>query len=296
MADDSRYSDLRVRLIDTAVQLLAQQGPSALQVRAVAKAAQVSTMAVYSTFGGMPDLLRAVDEHGYRALVAAFEASPKTDDPTADVFRLALVYREVAHRNPHLYDLMFGLSTRGAYRAVEHKPLTNPDTQTAAYRLAYDYLVKAAQRLVAANRVRKEDPAVIAAQLWSFVHGFIGLELAGHFVQFEDCVQKVLVPLGLNMAVALGDERGRAEQSIAAAVRPLKTPARRKSSARKASTVSTRSGKPRGNAARLRAVLQSSDEPSPGSGSGLHPVSGPRIDRGLIYVFRRADVTDAIRR
>ena len=125
-----------------------------------------------------------------------------------------------------------GEAGSGAYRAVEHKPLANPDTQTAAYQLAYDYLVKAAKRLVAANRVRKEDPAVIAAQLWCFVHGFIGLELAGHFVQFDDCVQKLLVPLGLNMAIALGDERERAEQSIAAAVRPPKAPARRKSSAR----------------------------------------------------------------
>lgn len=214
-------SDLRSALIETATRLLAQQGPSAIQARSIAKEMGVSTMAVYSTFGGMPELLRAVADRGYRALAAAFEETPKTEDPVADIFRMALTYRSIARKNPHLYDLMFGLSTRGAYRAIELDSGTNRDAESAPYQLTYGYLVKAAGRMVEAGRVRADDPAVIAAQLWSYVHGFISLELTGYMVQFDDCVQRVLLPLGINMAVGLGDTPEKAANSIVVAARAL---------------------------------------------------------------------------
>lgn len=219
MTKNTESPDLRGKLIETATRLLEQQGPAAIQARAVARDAGVSTMAVYSSFGGMPELLQAVADQGYRELTAAFEKTPGTDDPVADIFRIALIYRTNARKNPHLYDLMFGLSTRGAYRAIELDSPSNRDARSAPYQLTYGYLVKAADRLVESGRVRPDDPAVIAAQLWSFVHGFISLELAGYLAQFDDCVRQVLLPLGLNMAVGLGDSRERATESITAAAR-----------------------------------------------------------------------------
>jgi hypothetical protein len=49
---------------------------------------------------------------------------PVTDDPIADLAVQALMCRRVARENPHLYDLMFGLSTRATYR-----PLTDSDVR-----------------------------------------------------------------------------------------------------------------------------------------------------------------------
>ena len=60
---------------------------------------------------------------------------------------------------------------------------------------------------------------LLAAQLWSFVHGYITLESAEHFVEFDDPVAQVLVPMGVDLAVGLGDERERAEASHEAAAR-----------------------------------------------------------------------------
>ena len=68
MANDSAATDLRKRLIETAIKRLAGKGPAALQARSIAKQAKVSTMAVYSTFGGMPQMLRAVADHGIQWL------------------------------------------------------------------------------------------------------------------------------------------------------------------------------------------------------------------------------------
>ena len=69
------------------------------------------------------------------------------------------------------------------------------------------------------GRISQQDPEGVAAQLWSFVHGFITLELAETFVGFDDPVRQVLLPLGVNLSVGLGDTRERAEASHLTAAR-----------------------------------------------------------------------------
>ncbi len=176
-------------------------------------------MAVYHHFGGIAELIRAVAERGFTELDTAFSQVPVTEDPIADLFALALTCRRVARENPHLYDLMFGLSTRRA----TYRPLSDSDVRLSgrspAFRGAYVHITEACERLMRSGRVRQQDPEAVAAQLWSFVHGFITLELAEHFVEFEDPVAQVLVPMGVNLAVGLGDKRERAQASHEAGAR-----------------------------------------------------------------------------
>ena len=208
------------RLVQTTIKLLAEQGPSAIKARAVASEAGMSTMAVYHHFGGIPELIRAVVDHGYRELDRAFSQLPVTDDPVVDLFAMALTTRRIARANPHLYDLMFGLSTRASYRPVSEVRLSG---RSPAFRAAYAHLLEACNRLVASGRVEPAPPDVIAAALWSFVHGYITLELADHFVEFDDPVQQVLLPMGVTFAVGLGDTRERAQASHEAGARHCDT-------------------------------------------------------------------------
>jgi AcrR family transcriptional regulator len=207
------------RLISAATRLLAEQGPSAIKARAVASEAGLSTMVVYSHFGGVPELTRAVIVHGFQALDRAFAAVPVTDDPVADLAALALTCRRVARQSPHLYDLMFGLSTRATYRPLAAVN-SGPQGTSPAFRGAYVHMVAACERLVGSGRVRREDPSAVAAQLWSLVHGFITLELADTFADNFDPVREVLMPMGVNLYVGLGDSRDLASQShkVAAAL------------------------------------------------------------------------------
>ncbi|MDF3140609.1 MULTISPECIES: TetR/AcrR family transcriptional regulator [unclassified Streptomyces] len=218
MAGRPRLDDAPERLVRAAVGLLAEQGPSAIKARTVASASGLSTMVVYGHFGGIPELMRAVADHGFRELGAAFAQVPVTDDPIADLFAMALTCRRVAHENPHLYDLMFGLSTRATYR-----PLSDADLRfsghSPAFREAHAHIAAACQRLVDSGRAERQEPEVIAAQLWSLVHGYITLELADHFGEFEDPVVQVMLPMGVNFSVGLGDERERAEASHEAGAR-----------------------------------------------------------------------------
>jgi hypothetical protein len=141
-----------------------------------------------------------------------------TDDPIADLAVLALTCRRVARENPHLYDLMFGLSTRATYR-----PLNDSDVRLSggspAFRDVYIHVAEACARLVSSGRIHHQETDVIAAQLWSFVHGFITLELSETFVAYGEPARQVLLPMGVNLSVGLGDTRERAQASHETAVR-----------------------------------------------------------------------------
>jgi Transcriptional regulator len=193
------------RLIDAASRLLAEKGPSAIKARGVAEVARVSTTAVYYHLGGLPELIQAVVDRGFRDLGRAFTSVPASDDPVADLFSMALTSLAFARRNPHLYDLMFGLSTRGSYRQPQASGRDSA-VRSEAFQAAYTHLVGACRRLVQAGRIRSEsDPAAVADQLWSCVHGFITLELGGYLDRSGDPVGSVLQPMTVNLLVGLGD-------------------------------------------------------------------------------------------
>jgi AcrR family transcriptional regulator len=204
--------DAPERLIQATIRLLAEQGPSAIKARTVASAAGLSTMLLYSHFGGIPELVRAAIAHGFNALEAAFGEVPATDDPISDLATLALTCREVARSNPHLYDLMFGLSTRATYRPLAESDIRSSGS-SLAFQAAYAHVSKACVRLVSSGRIRQQDPDLVATQLWSMVHGFITLELTEAFTNFDDPVTQVLQTMGVNLAVGLGDVRELAEAS-----------------------------------------------------------------------------------
>ncbi|MCX2729250.1 TetR/AcrR family transcriptional regulator [Saccharopolyspora sp. NFXS83] len=195
---------MRDRLVEAAVRLLAEEGPAVLQARRLAREVDASTMAVYHYFGGMPQLLAAVVDEGFRRLDVRLAAVPSTDDAVTDLGGLALAYRAAARDNPHLYDLMFGLPASGGA----------PPGESEVAERAYGHLVAAADRVARAGRIREQEPARAAAQLWSMLHGYVTLELSGHFDRFDD-LDQVFIPMATNLIVGLGDAPDRAARSWA---------------------------------------------------------------------------------
>jgi AcrR family transcriptional regulator len=216
--------------VQATITLLAEQGPSAIKARSVADASGVSTMAVYHHFGGIPELMSAVVDRGYQQLGRAFAQCPTTDDPIADLFTMALTTRRIANENPHLYDLMFGLSTRSTYRPGSD---VRPSGRSPVFLEAYQHLVDACERLAASGRIGPAPSAVLAAALWSFVHGYITLELAEHFVEFDDPVREVLLPMGATFSVGLGDTQSQAVASHEDAARRFSAATKKRSSSAK---------------------------------------------------------------
>lgn len=161
---------LRARLLDVAGRELSAHGPQALSLRTIARAADTSTTAVYSLFGGKTELLAAVFDEAFRRFGARLATVEETGDPAADIVALGLAYRASAIADPHYYAIMFGSAAAG---------IDLPAESLARAAGTFAPLVGLVARAVAAGVLRDEDPADIATALWAAVHGAVSLELAG---------------------------------------------------------------------------------------------------------------------
>jgi AcrR family transcriptional regulator len=145
---------VRAELIATAARLLAQEGPSALTLRRVTSEAGTTTMAVYTHFGGMDELKRAVRRTGYAALAAALTAAGPDIEP------LCRAYMAFAREQPDLYRVMF-----------MEAPLDEADAAECDGTFAL--LVAGAQR-----HLGEGDGVALAMELWAAGPGVATLELS----------------------------------------------------------------------------------------------------------------------
>jgi AcrR family transcriptional regulator len=164
-----RTPELRARVLDAAVQVLGEDGPSGLTTRRVATAAGTSTGAVYELFGDKGGLVRAVFFEGFRLLGERFDRHRPTDDPRADLVAVLLEARAFVREHRLLADVMFS------------QPFAVFDPGKAELRAG------AAVREMILERVRRcidagllaGDPTDIAHVLLAVVQGLIAQESAG---------------------------------------------------------------------------------------------------------------------
>jgi AcrR family transcriptional regulator len=199
--------ELPANLIEIAARLLAEEGPRALSTRRLAAEAGKSTMAVYTYFGGMDDLVRAMVRAGFTMLDDRLNAVAETEDPASDVAALGLAYRRNAIEHRHLYSVMFGGSSLAGFR------LTDEDRQHGRYTL--ETLVKTVARCMAAGRFRTGDAELVAHQMWIAVHGLVTLELGDYLIEPYDadtCFDAQV----RGLLIGAGDEASAATRSVAA--------------------------------------------------------------------------------
>jgi AcrR family transcriptional regulator len=170
--------DLRNSLIEAAAAVLAESGPGGLTTRRLAKAVGVSTMAVYTYFGGMDDLVRAMVHEGFARLNDRLTMVGESGDPVADVLALGRVYRANALVDSHLYRVMFGGAELAGFS------LNDDDRLHGRYTL--DILVGAIVRCMTAGRFRPGDAELVAHQFWTAMHGLVALELGGYLFEPYD--------------------------------------------------------------------------------------------------------------
>src|SRR5436305_1858089 len=158
--------NLRPALIEAAARLIATEGASGLTLRRVADAVGTSTMAIYTHFGGMPELRRAVRREGFARLTARLAAVGETDDPLADLARIGHAYYENATAHPDLYRIVF-----------MEQPLDEADAVIGSE--SFRFLDAGVARCIAAGIFRDADATELATQLWALGHGGVTLQLAG---------------------------------------------------------------------------------------------------------------------
>jgi AcrR family transcriptional regulator len=102
-----RTPELRERVLEVAVDTLADAGVAGFTTRRVASGASTSLPAVYELFGDKAGLVREVFFEGFRRLGAGLEELPVTDDARADLLAVLGVYRRFLRANSELADVMF---------------------------------------------------------------------------------------------------------------------------------------------------------------------------------------------
>lgn len=197
---------MRDKLVEVAARLLAEEGEAAVTARRVTAEAGVSTMAVYTHFGSMDELLAAIWRDGYAQFGAALEQPTTTDDPVADWMVQGWGYRHFALSQPHLYQVMFGEGL-ASFRA------SGPD-EHAAVMDTFHSLLRRLERCVEAGRFAIDDVYLAGEVVWASVHGHCVIELGGYHAAMERDPRRSYAEMLLRGAIGFGDAPPAARASL----------------------------------------------------------------------------------
>jgi AcrR family transcriptional regulator len=180
-------SDLRERIIDAAWQQIALEGAPALSLRAIARALKIAAPSIYNYFPNRDALVTALVVEAYTlfgdAQHNAQQAAP-TEDLPGQLRAIGNAYRDWANKYPERYQLIFGTPIPG-YVAPREQTLP-------AAECAISPLVSVIAALHQNGRLKSYPPVqdeemnclAIAVLIWSRVHGFVSLEIAGSLPPF----------------------------------------------------------------------------------------------------------------
>ncbi|MFF2548663.1 TetR-like C-terminal domain-containing protein [Kitasatospora sp. NPDC058063] len=157
---------VKERLVECATELLATRPQESVTVRAVATAAEASTTAVYSLFGGKDGLIGAVRDRAVAGLFHDLSTAPTSADPLADLYALAVAYRHWGRGHSHLYTVLFG-----GVQSFDPSGEIGAGDPIRPLLAAIDRALEAS--------VLVGEAASIALSIWATLHGLVTLELAG---------------------------------------------------------------------------------------------------------------------
>lgn len=179
---------LRIDLIDAAVDLIAETGSvDGVSLRAAAKRAGVSPMAVYNHFTDKEALLVAAVEHCWDEFQAAIAATLHEPEPSARLRAAGDAYVRFALEHPGRYAVMFSGTRNLPERAV---PIGMS---------AFDTLVAMVADILDAHNDGR-DPAFVAVQVHTWIHGMVsllGCAPDGPWPSTEALLDDLMVRLGL---------------------------------------------------------------------------------------------------
>jgi AcrR family transcriptional regulator len=171
---DRFRAETRAAILDAARQIVTAKGVEDFSLREVARAVGYSPAALYEYFASKEDMLSCLyfeSSGGLGQRLADIVATRPNGTPVIeDLKALGRGYRAFAIENPALYRLIFTINP------LPRPPAGEPDREGPAYQA----LVDTVARGIEAGEFVAMSPLVVAVTCWSFVHGFVMLELNGH--------------------------------------------------------------------------------------------------------------------
>lgn len=173
-----KTSELRIRLLKTASEIISKEGLKKLTMRALSNQVGVSRTAPYRHFENKDALLFAIAEEGFNELAIRYQKinRDKTLDSLSRLQKIGLSYIEFAIHNPGAFRLMFGQEITQHQRSEK---LCSDAGETFN-----EYLI-AVKALQEERNVNLNDFITLANYSWAAVHGLAILLLDGQ-IQVSD--------------------------------------------------------------------------------------------------------------
>jgi AcrR family transcriptional regulator len=168
------HGDLRRALVDEGLALLESQGLAGLSLRAIAARAGVSHAAPKNHFGNLRGLLTAMAAEGFRRHAAAMRAGlPRRAGRAARLMAALRGYVRFAEAHPHLFGLMFSGADIDFHDAELGPAAADSYAVLREIATGLDW-----------DHADAPDAALRAEMLlWSLVHGYAQLSIAGLFAK-----------------------------------------------------------------------------------------------------------------
>ena len=165
-----RESLSRATVVAAARELLVTEGLNGLSLRRLASRLDVTAAALYAYVDNKRDLLEAVIEQEFEALIEEFRNVPD-GNPIERMCRMSWNYINFAQRNPRVFRTMF------MFRAQlsPGQPSNDFAMATKAFQEARQPLVDAMDQ----GLVCKADPLLTHLAIWTAVHGAATVLLMG---------------------------------------------------------------------------------------------------------------------
>ncbi|MDA7424140.1 TetR/AcrR family transcriptional regulator [Thalassococcus lentus] len=166
------HGNLRQALVDAALELIEDKGPTGFTLSEAAKQAGVTPAAVYRHFAGREDLIAEAARQGYEIFADVMEYAYQSGQPSALAAFEATgrAYLAFARKYPGHYIAMFESGV-----SVNH----SPELASVSAR-ARGVLEKAAEELSQHIPPEKRPPpAMFSAHIWAMSHGVVELFARG---------------------------------------------------------------------------------------------------------------------
>ena len=159
--------EVRSSILDTAWQIVKEEGWQSLTIRKVAEAIEYSVPVIYDHFESKEAILIEFTNQGYLLLTDKIrKAKAKSDDPATQLQFMADAYWNFAFKNPEFYQLMYGLGM----------PCCECESIMPSSAGFKELLMEAIEKLLRKNKTT-ESVCFKYHTLWSILHGLISITM-----------------------------------------------------------------------------------------------------------------------
>ncbi len=168
---------MRQRILETALDIIVQEGFNNLSIRKIAARLGVTATTIYNYYANKDELNLMIRVRGFQMLYAMMTAPDIPAEPVEDRLRAMIAaYIQFGLRYPSYYDIMFNLHTPKYldYVGTDMEPTASDEKQNALKCLAL--FVDLIRDYIVGNSSRKEAFVLYqVVRFWSDMHGFITL-------------------------------------------------------------------------------------------------------------------------